>query len=233
MRIQSLAAASVLALGLALAGCSAGARQEPGRSGHAVLLAYYGRPSAELDVISGADRVTVGVGRRGGPLVSASTPAGSSVRPVVRGGRVIRIGIAATGERGPADLRIWLSPSVRWRLVFSGGANALRLRLGAARLRSLDVVAGFGVITMTLPVPAGPVTAVLAGGASTVTVSVPARIPARLVLAGGAGTATMSGRFHSGLAGGTVLTEAGWPGATSRYLIDAVAGIGAVRVSRR
>jgi hypothetical protein len=232
MRIPSLATAGILALGFALAGCSAGT-QQPGRPGHAVLLAYHGRPAAELDLISGADRVTVGVGRRGGPLVSVSTPAGSSARPVVRGGRVIRVGVAGTGERGPADLRIWLSPSVRWRLVFGGGADSLRLRLSAARLRGLKIIAGFGVITMALPTPAGQVTAILAGGASAVTVSVPAGIPAWLVLNEGAGTATMPSRFYSGVAGGTVLTEPGWPGTSSRYLIDAVAGLGSVRVTRR
>jgi hypothetical protein len=233
MRIRSLAGAIIGALSLVLAGCAAGAAPVPGRSGHVVLLAYHGRAAAELDVVSGADRVTVGVGRRGGPLVSAFTPAGSSARPVVRDGRVIRVAIAGTGRRGPADLRIWLSPSVRWRLVFNGGANVLRLQLGAARLRRLSVVAGFGVIGMTLPVPAGPVTAVLAGGASTVHVSVPPGIPARLVLAGGAGTAIMSGHLYSGPAGGTVLTGPGWPDATSRYLIDAVAGLGSVSVSQR
>ncbi|HUD38756.1 MAG TPA: hypothetical protein VMR14_17790 [Streptosporangiaceae bacterium] len=235
MRILPAVAGCVTAAGLALAGCSAGAvpaSQLP----HTVLLAYDGRPAAELVVTSGADSITIGTGTRGGPLVRAHTPPHSGVRPVLRTGRdrhVVWVGLDHTGLRGPADLRISLSPSVRWRIVLAAGAPILRLDLADARLSWLDIKAGFSTITARLPDPSGQVTATVSGGASSIGVTIPAAVPARLTLAGGAGSATLAGRSYTGIAGGTVLTTPGWPSSTNRYQFDLIAGVSSISVRAR
>jgi hypothetical protein len=107
------------------------------------------------------------------------------------------------------------------RLAVSGGTVALSRR-GA------DVTAGTSQLVMRLPRPRGTVTIVLAGGASQVSLSAPAGVPARLVLSGGAATATLAGQTTAGVAGGTVLTAPGWAAAADRYDIEARAGVSAI-----
>jgi hypothetical protein len=234
MRIPVATAAGLTAVGLALVGCSAGATPANDLP-HTVLLAYDGRPTAELVVTSGADSITIGTGSRGGPLVRAHTPPHSGVRPVLRTGRdnrVVWVGLDHTGQRGPADLRISLSPSVRWRIVLAGGAPALQLDLAKAQLSSLAIKAGFSTITARLPAPSGQVTAIVSGGAGSISVAMPAGVPARLALAGGAGSATLAGRTYTGIAGGTVLTTSGWPSSTNRYQFDLIAGVSSITITR-
>ena len=96
-----------------------------------------------------------------------------------------------------------------------------------------DFTAGSSLITMQLPAPDGTVTVELAGGASQLNLSLPAGVPARLRLDGGASAVTLGGRSYTGIAGGTVLTMPGWAAASSRYEIDAPAGISAISVTSR
>jgi len=95
----------------------------------------------------------------------------------------------------------------------------------------VDFAAGTSVISMILPRPGGTAPVTLAGGASQVTLSLPAGVPARLRLDGGAASATLAGRIHTGVAGGTVLATPGWAGAINRYDLDAPAGVSAISVA--
>jgi hypothetical protein len=222
---------SALALGLLLTACGSGPGSDPV---HAVLLADHGRSAAELEVTSGAMSITVRTGHQGGPLVRASTPAGSGVRPVLRAGRIIRVGLDQADGPRKAALTIWISPSVRWRVVLAGGADTLRLDLAGARLTSLDLIAGFSAISMRLPEPSGPsglTTVVLAGGASNVRVRLPSGVLSQLVLRGGASFVSVGGRTRTGVAGGTVISSPGWAKSAARYLIDATAGISRISVT--
>jgi hypothetical protein len=74
---------------------------------------------------------------------------------------------------------------------------------------------------------------VLAGGASQVSLSIPAGVAARLRLDGGASSATIGNLAYTGVAGGTMLTMPGWASAPRRYDIDAPAGVSAISVTSR
>lgn len=260
MRGRRIAITTAAAVLVSVAGCSTGPVHgvvvENG-SGHVVTLADHGQARGTLKIASGATAIMIGTANSNGPLVRASTPTHSDVRPVIKRGRVIRValrhaadGTASTGTtyigtanigaanigaahayNNPATLRVYLNDAVRWRLVIGGGADGLVLNLRSAHLRAADIVAGFSAITMRLPHPAGTGIVRLAAGASRVRVVVPPGVPSRLALNGGAGYATIAGRTYTGVAGGTVLTAPGWTGAIRRYQINAPAGLASISVS--
>ena len=195
---------------------------------HTASLPLDGRPRAELAVLSGATSITIGTARMPGELVRASTPDGTGSVPVlaVSGGTVgLTLRGSGPGGGGAAAVTIMLNRGVAWRLALGGGASRTAVFLGAGRLRGADLTAGSSQVTMRLPRPRGTVMIVLAGGASQVTLSAPAGVPARLALDGGASIATLAGRTTTGIAGGTVLTAPGWARAADRYDIEAPAGV--------
>jgi hypothetical protein len=216
---------------VALAGCS-GAHRAP----HTVSMARDGLRSATLDVVNGATTVTVGTADLGGNLIRVSTPGNSGIRPSLLGpsqyghGPVL-LYLEPTGGSGPAAVRILLNPGVTWRLRFAGGASLTSVNLGHGRVSGVDFAAGTSVISMTLPRPGGTASVTLAGGASQVTMSLPAGVPARLRLDGGAASATLAGQTHTGVAGGTVLAAPGWASSAGRYDIHAPAGVSAISVA--
>jgi hypothetical protein len=224
---------------LALAGCasapatttSADRTQIPPRPGHVARLAAGGQRAAGLTVLSGAASVTVSAAAMPGTLVRAWTPASSGVRPeLVLVNGTVQVYLASTGQGGPDTVLIQLSSAVRWQLQFSGGASQTSVQMGNAKLSGLDFTAGSSVIATALPRPSGTVIITLAGGASQLTIAVPAGVPARLRLIGGASQASLGGRTYTGLAGGTVLAMPGWSAAASRYDLDATSGVSEVSV---
>jgi hypothetical protein len=221
---------------LAAVACSPAAAR-PAATGHdrphAVTVAREGRDRMELDVVSGATTVAIGSARLGNELMRASTPAGSGVAPDLVVGDKVQLFLEGTDLPGPAALRIVLNSQVTWRLVFTGGASDMSVDLGAGRFGGADFAAGSALITMRLPEPDGTVTVVLAGGASQVSLSIPAGVAARLRLDGGAASATIGNLTYTGVAGGTMLTMPGWDSAPRRYDIDAAAGVSAISVTSR
>jgi hypothetical protein len=189
--------------------------------------------SAELDVVSGATTLSVTAASLGSTLLRAATPANSNVRPdlVTGANGTVQLYLDATGQGGPAAVGVQLNSAVTWHLLLSGGTSQTSVSLSNGKLASADFAAGSNFITLQLPRPDGTVTVKLAGGASQVQLIIPRNVSAQLRLDGGASTATMLGQTHTGIAGGTVLTSPGWAQATTRYLIDAPAGVSDISVS--
>ena len=243
----------VLACGAAIliAGCSTGplvvhpssgpsgqppaSSQPPGLSaqpGSHVATARLGlRRSATLDVVNGATSISVAAAKLGPELLRVSTPPDSGIRPDLVIGNSVQLYLDATGGNGPAAVQVVLNAAVTWRLLFAGGANQTTADLSGGRFAGADFAAGSSLITMTLPRPAGTTTVQLAGGSSQVSVGLPAGVPAQLRLLGGASSANLLGHTYTGIAGGTVLTSPGWPGARARYLINAPAGVSTINVT--
>jgi hypothetical protein len=227
-----LATAAVILLavaGLTVAACSAGGHRGADPVGAAaprvVTAQADGRSRAELDVMSGADSVTVGSAPLGGRLLRAAALPGTGPRPrLVISGNTVQLYLESA-RTGPAAIRVTLNSAVAWRLVFSGGASQTSVFLGHGVLRGADFTAGSSRITLRLPRPHGTVPVVLAGGASLVTIAAPRGVPVRLSLDGGASSVLLAGRHYTGLAGGTMLAAPGWATAADRYDVQAPAGI--------
>ena len=233
-------AALVIAGAAATVGCAGAAGATSGASHgqsapHTVSLAAGGRDQATLAVVSGSATVTVTAATMPGRLLRASTPAHSGIRPdlVESAGRVRLFlgGVAGHQGSGPSAVTVQLNSAITWQLQFSGGASQTILDLGTGKVAGIDFTAGSSLIRMVLPRPAGTAAIMLAGGASQVSMTVPAGVPARLQLAGGASTASLAGLTHVGVAGGTVLTGRGWAQAVRRYDVLAPAGVSDISVT--
>jgi hypothetical protein len=242
MRVLMLAGVALTAAAaLTAVGCASGTGTTPavevgapppaGHS-HVGTLTARGERRATLAVLSGAASVTVTAATMPGQLVRAWTPPNSGVRPqLVIAGGTIQVYLDSTGQGGPDPVLIQVSSAVRWRLQFSGGASQTSVQMGNGMVSGLDFTAGSSLITLTLPRPSGTTLITLAGGASQVSIALPAAVPARLRLYGGASVASLDGQTRSGIAGGTVLTAAGWAARPNRYDVDAPAGVSEISVT--
>jgi hypothetical protein len=231
MRIRSsIAVTAVLVVAAAAVAAAVadalGATPGPPSGPYVASVPYAGQHRGAVAVLTGAASVTVSAAAIPGQLVRAWTPSGSALRPqlAVSGGTV-QVFLDGTGRGGPAAVSIELSSSVRWWLRFSGGSSQTIIDMGNGHVGGVDFTAGSSVIAMNLSRPAGTVVLTLAGGASQVTIGVPAGVPARFQLWGGASAATLGGQTYTGLGGGTVLAMPGWARAPDRYDIAAPAGI--------
>ncbi len=191
-----------------------------------------GQRHATMTVVTGAATVTVTAAAIPGSLVRVLTPGNAAIRPqLVSSTGQVQLSLLSTGQRGPSTVSIQLSTAVVWQLQFNGGTSQTVVILTNGKIAGIDFTAGSSLIQLALPRPAGTATITLAGGASQVSLTVPAGVPTRLRLDGGASAATLTGQAHTGLGRGTVLTSPGWAQAANRYDVDATAGIGEISVA--
>ncbi len=224
---------------LAVAGLAVGiggtAAVLPGSGpGHVVSMPAGGRGSATLEVTSGTPVLTITVARLGGTLLHVSTPDSAPVRPVLTGSAPVVLSLvgAGGGDRAPYAVRVVLSSAVVWNLDLAAGTQRTSADLRGGRVSGITVTAGSEIMEVTLPRPARTMALRLAGGASQFLVSLPGGVPAQVTVGGGAAYVTVDGQSRVGVAGGTVLTSTGWSTATSRFDIDAIAGVSRLTVSR-
>lgn len=236
--VTALAGAVVLSTAL-ITGCTNGPLVEHALNrhfghkprSHVATAAVGSRHTAVLDVVNGATSVSVSTARLGSELLRVSTPPSSGLRPDLVVGSTVQLYLDSAGGSGPAAVQVVLNSGVTWHLLFAGGANQTSADMSSGRFGGADFAAGSNLIAMTLPRPSGTVTVQLSGGASQVSVGLPAGVPAQLRLLGGASSAILLGHTYTGVAGGTVLTSPGWAQARNRYLIDAPAGVSAINVT--
>lgn len=201
--------------------------------GRVVTGELAGRRQAELDVVSGADTVTVRAADLGDDLFRASAPEGARVVPAVdMTGSAVHLSLADSGGRGGADVVIELNKKVEWQIRLDGGAKQATIAMERGRLTGLDFGAGNSRIEARLPVPEGTVPVRMAGGTSVFDLRLPRNVAAQVRMTGGAGSATIDGAVHTGIAGGTVYTPDNWDTATDRYMIDNTAGVSALTFAR-
>ncbi|MBV9854216.1 MAG: hypothetical protein JOY82_06775 [Streptosporangiaceae bacterium] len=235
-RISVVAAAVVLAVvafGAILVFSGPPARKTPSAS-----LAAGGRTHATLEVVSGTPVLRIGVARLGGTLLRAFVPHDAAVRPVLSaasGSAPVRLSLVPAGgaRRGADDpVTVQLNSDVAWQLDFAAGTQTTVADLRGARVGGITFGAGSAILDVTMPAPSGTVVITLAGGASQFRLALPRGVPARITAGGGLAQVTMDSLIRTGVAGGTVITPPGWATATSRFDIDATAGVDRIAVSR-
>jgi hypothetical protein len=205
-----------------------------------------------LVIVSGVPSVSVNVAAMPGTLVQAVVGGGYGARPVlddlpgasqdqtagVPGAAVVLSmsqagagGGASQAGQGGAVLSVTVSPDVAWQLDFGGGAGPVTVNMTGGQVAGLDFAQGVSDAAVTLPRPSGTVPLRLEGGASQLTVSVPAGVPARVTVGDGASQVTVGGASYRGVAPGTVITQPGWASAAGRVDIDATSGVSQVQVT--
>jgi hypothetical protein len=208
-------------------------------SGHVVSMPVAGRGSATLEITSGTPVLTITVARLGGTLLRVSTPDSAPVRPVLAGSAPVVLSLVGSGgtagdhgHGAPYAVSVVLSSAVVWNLDLAAGTQRTSADLRGGRVGAIAVTAGSDILDVTLPRPARTVALRLTGGASQFLISLPGGVPAEVTVGGGASYVTVDGQSRIGVAGGTVLTSTGWSTATSRFDIDAIAGVSRLTVSR-
>jgi hypothetical protein len=188
-------------------------------------------------ITSGTPVLEISVARLDGTLLRVSTPASAPVRPVLSGSRPIMLSLVGTapaaghGGSGYA-VRVVLNAAVTWTIDLAGGTQQTDIDLRGGKVGAIAETAGCDILDVSLPAPVGTVPFLLAAGASQFLLSLPAGVPAQVVAGGGAGYLSLDGQNLTGVAGGTVLATPGWATATSRFAIDATAGVSRLAVSR-
>ena len=231
-----------------LAACSSATPQElhipvtttataPAANSHTVSMTVSGRTRASLDVLTGTTVLTIGTANfgPGGSLLTVSTPAGtpvpqlSSSDPDGTGNGTL---IDLTAPNSPA-VTVTLNAGVNWQIHLDGGASRTDVDLRGGQLSGLSFDAGSSLVTLALPRPHGSVPVQMIGGASDFQLSLPSGIPARVTAGGGASEVSLEGQQHTGVAGGSVFTTAGWSPGVTGYDIDATAGVSTLTVTAR
>jgi hypothetical protein len=200
---------------------------------HVVTGPADGRAEATLDVLSGANSVTIHAGDLGDHLYRVETPASAGTVPsVVDSSDRVQLYLRSAGGGGPAALDVRLNPRVRWHLRLTAGATSDSIDGTGLNLAEVTFVGGVTSVDLTLPKPAGTVPVQLGGGASRFSVRVPQGVPVRVRAGGGAGTLSLDTQTRSGVTAGTVLASDGWDAAKDRYDIDATTGVATLTVAR-
>jgi hypothetical protein len=204
---------------------------------HVVSMPAAGRSQAVLEVTSGTPVLDISVARLHGTLLRVSTPVSAPVRPVLSGSRLILLSLAGTAPGpGPGGsgyaVRVVLNAVVTWTINLAGGTERTDVDLRGGKVGGIAETAGCDILDVSLPRPAGTVPFLLTGGASQFLLSLPGGVPVQVAAGGGAGDLSLDGQNQTGVAGGTVLTTPGWATATSRFAVNATAGVSQLTVSR-
>lgn len=247
MRLRVWGAAAVAGGAAAvLAACSSATPQElhipvtetaTAANSHTVSMTVGGRTRASLDVLSGTTVLTIGTANfgPGGSLLTVTTPSGTPVPqlsesdPDGSGNGTL---IDLTAANSPA-VTVTLNASVSWQINLDGGASRTDVDLRGGLLSGISFNAGSSLVTLALPRPHGDIPVQMVGGASDFQLSLPTGVPARVTAAGGASEVSLEGEQHTGVAGGSVFTTAGWTPGVTGFDIDATAGVSTITVTAR
>lgn len=202
------------------------------RARHTLTAAVGDTRAATVDLVSGAQSVTVRSGDLGDDLYRIGTPGDAADVPrIARDGDAVRVSLESTGDGPGGTVEILLSDRVTWQVRLSGGADDVRVDLRGAPFARLDLASGTASAEVWLPEPRGTAILEETGGVNRLAIHVPDRAPVRLAVQGGAGSVTLNGTVHNGVSGGRSFTTDGWDAADDRYDIRLVGGVSTVSVA--
>jgi hypothetical protein len=209
----------------------------PAATAHTVSLTAGGRTRASLDVLTGTTVLTIGTAGfgPGGPLLTVTTPAGAPA-PMLSASDPDGAGhptlVDLSAPNAPA-VTVTLNAGVSWQIDLDGGATRTDVDLRGGQLSGIAFNAGSSLVTLALPRPHGNVPVQMVGGASDFQLSLPTGVPAQVTAGGGASEVSLEGQEHTGVAGGSVFTTAGWAPGMAGFDIDATAGVSQITVTAR
>jgi hypothetical protein len=163
---------AILALAILLVAVVAGGRSNDTSDGakpaaaHSIAAAMSGQQTAQFEIVSGAESVTVRTQDIGNDLYRASTPRDGSLVPTAAMiGEKVQLTLDNAGTAGPASVEVLLNPSVTWQLRLAGGGLKESIDFSNGKITVLELGSGAGDIEVTLPKAQGPLAVRLTGGA--------------------------------------------------------------------
>ena len=244
-----LAVGAVAVIGLLILGVAvyAGGKDDSGSSSsgaggavasaeaHSIAAPLDSRTAATLEVVSGAESLTITAGDTGTDLYQMSTPSDGSLVPTATvTGDTVSLSMVSSGKAGgAASAEIVLSSAVTWTLTLGGGGLKETIDFSGGSLSAVEFTSGAGEIELTLPKATGTMGVTLTGGVGAVTVHLPVDLPVQVTVNGaGAGVVTVDGKTSNGVKAGTEITPDEWTEATDRYTVQAQAGVSTLVVDR-
>lgn len=191
-----------------------------------------GLKEARLTVRSGLSILRLRSGRHPTELYRASFQ-GATPQVRLRDGRVL------VQYRGlPFDWRkrtatFVLNDTIPWTIEVAGGVQKVEADLRAIDVRRFDLVGGAERIQLELGSPGGTSEIRMVGGAGTIRIERPSRVPIRMTVVGGSGEIILDGT-RMALKGGKPSAETrGWADATDRYNVEVVGGSKSIEIVSR
>ena len=126
------------------------------------------------------------------------------------------------------DLDVALASDVPASIKLDIGAGNVRLDLRDLRITAVDIDAGAGDISITLPTPQGEVAVKVDAGAADVTIEVPSGVEARVTVAGG--VVTLESTNSRLVVSDRVAETAGYAAASSRVTVRIDGGAASVHI---
>ncbi len=123
-------------------------------------------------------------------------------------------------DRVQQAAEIVLNTAIPWEIEIRGGAAGVTADLRGLDLIELNVSYGMSSVDLKLPVPSGTVPLRVSGGASSVTVQHPARVPVRVRFTGWASAIQFENEILSGMRNNLQLQSPGYEDATGRYDVE-------------
>lgn len=227
------AAGPALAASAPTASAPAAAPSAPPKRANAVSAPAGDRDKAGFELVSDTVVIDLRAADLDDDLYRITTPANGSVLPrVQRAETDVKLFLDATGRRGDAAVTVLLNADVRWRMRISGGVRTGTFDLGAAKVDEVDFAGGATRIDLTLPRPDGTLPIRLSGGVNRFEVSTDEGVPVRVRTRRGAGQVKLDDLTDDGVARGASFLSPDWAGSKNRIDLDAVAGVGTLRVGR-
>ena len=180
-----------------------------------------GLTSARLFIRSGLSTVRIRAGREEAELYRAAFE-GATPQVRLRDGRVI------VQYRGlPFDWRqrkatFGLNTSIPWTIAIVGGVQRVEADLREVDTRRFELTGTTERIHLELGMPRGQGEVRIVGGASTIRIERPPRVPLRLAVVGGSGQVVVDGTEFGEKDGRATGETRGWGGAKDRYDIEIV-----------
>jgi hypothetical protein len=189
------------------------------------------REKASFELVSDTGTIDLKAAALGPDLYRISTPKGGSVLPrAVAGDAGVRLFLDETGKRGDSAVTVLLNADVRWSMKITGGVRKGVFDLGAARVDGVNFAGGATRIDLRVPRPDGTLPIRMSGGVNRFEVYTDQGVPVRVRTRRGAGQVKLDGRTDDGVAKGASFLSPDWAGSENRIDLDAVAGVGTLRV---
>lgn len=185
-----------------------------------------GRNTAGFDLVQGADVINLRIASIGSDLFRVSAPDGRARPAVTVADSVVRV-TPARGD-GTNATTVLLNSRVRWSVRMSAGVKSGVFDLRGGRISAVELTRS-ARLDVSLPRPAGTLPVRMTGGVRNLRVHTP-EVPIRVGIRAGAGLAVINGSAKGGVAAGTTFTPADFAGARNRIDLQALGGVGVLRV---
>ena len=185
--------------------------------------------AARLDFVGGVTGVTVRTADLGDEPFRVTAPDGS----VVETGTSFADGVLRVGvPQSIGVVEVQLSEKITWHLRLAAGVKFGTFDMTTGTVSRIDLEGGAERLDLTLGELDRTVPVKMSGGVGAWTIRTAGQVPARVTVGAGAGSVSVYDDRRGGTGGGTVI-ESGDLGSGPGLDVEAVAGVGALEITRR